>query len=78
MKKRSYGGWIVCTEHLGKCPLAFSPAEVTTASEAQEEKTLFKSKAQQSLATAKTDLEEAESTLAEDVKYKKDLILGAE
>ncbi|CAK9060992.1 Uncharacterized protein SCF082_LOCUS32032 [Durusdinium trenchii] len=47
--------------------------QVTTASEAQEEKTLFKSKAQQSLATAKTDLEEAESTLAEDVKYKKDL-----
>eukprot|EP00913_Durusdinium_trenchii_P000337 g308.t1 len=52
--------------------------QVTTASEAQEEKTLFKSKAQQSLATAKTDLEEAESTLAEDQKTAKIESLTAE
>lgn len=45
----------------------------TAASEAKEEKTEFKSKAEQNLANAKADLEESKSTLEEDTKYQKDL-----
>eukprot|EP00438_Fugacium_kawagutii_P004892 Skav229205 [mRNA] locus=scaffold2439:65743:70530:+ [translate_table: standard] len=45
----------------------------TTASEAKQEKTEFKSKAEQNLANAKADLEESTSTLGEDTKYHKDL-----
>ena len=41
--------------------------------EAKEEKTEFKSKAEQNLANAKADLEDSKSTLEEDTKYQKDL-----
>lgn len=41
--------------------------------EAKQEKTEFKSKAEQNLANAKADLEESTSTLGEDTKYHKDL-----
>lgn len=47
--------------------------QLATSEEAKAEKTLFKSKAEQDLATAKSDLEETQKTLAADKKYRQDL-----
>ena len=47
--------------------------QLATSEEAKAEKTLFKSKAEQDLATAKSDLQETQKTLAADTKYRQDL-----
>ena len=47
--------------------------QLATSEEAKAEKTQFKTKAEQDLATAKSDLEETEKTLAADIKYRQDL-----
>jgi len=47
--------------------------QLVTSEEAKAEKTLFKSKAEQDLATAKSDLQETQKTLAADTKYRQDL-----
>ncbi|CAE7451222.1 unnamed protein product [Symbiodinium sp. CCMP2592] len=47
--------------------------QLATSEEAKAEKTLFKGKAEQDLATAKSDLEETQKTLAADTKYRQDL-----
>ena len=49
--------------------------QLTSSEETKAEKTQFKSKAEEDLATAKSDLEETAKTLAADTKYRQDLLM---